>query len=92
MDDALQAFHDNCDIFISFGVHAHFNIPKLHNIGHYLELIELFGTADNFNTEYTKHLHIDMAKEAYVVFKGPVQSGLWVPEGWTETKTGPPLF
>lgn len=42
-----------------------FNIPKLHNIGHYLELIELFGTADNFNTEYTERLHIDMAKEAY---------------------------
>jgi hypothetical protein len=63
MDDTLQALHDNCDIFISLGVHAHFNIPKLHNISHYLELIELFGTADNFNTEYTEHLHINMAKE-----------------------------
>ncbi|KAF8808923.1 hypothetical protein BYT27DRAFT_7222737 [Phlegmacium glaucopus] len=51
MDDALQAFHDNRDIFISLGIRTHFNIPKLHNIGHYLELIELFGTADNFNTE-----------------------------------------
>jgi hypothetical protein len=65
MDDTLQASHDNHDIFISLGIHAHFNIPKLHNISHYLELIELFGTADNFNTEYTEHLHIDMAKEAY---------------------------
>jgi hypothetical protein len=65
MDDALQAFHDNRDVFISLDVRTHFNIPKLHNIGHYLELIELFGTADNFNTEYTERLHIDMAKEAY---------------------------
>ena len=27
-----------------------------------------------------------------LVFKGPVQSGLWVPEGWTKTETGPPSF
>jgi hypothetical protein len=25
----------------------------------------LFGTTDNYNTEYTEQLHIDLAKEAY---------------------------
>jgi len=28
-------------------------------------LIEYFGTTDNYNTEYTEHLHIDLAKDAY---------------------------
>lgn len=27
-----------------------------------------------------------------LVFKAPVQSGLWVPGEWTETETGPPSF
>ncbi|KAI9451165.1 hypothetical protein BJY52DRAFT_1206005 [Lactarius psammicola] len=28
-------------------------------------LIRTFGTTDNFNTQYTEHLHIDLAKDAY---------------------------
>lgn len=81
IDNTLQAFHDNCDIFISLGIHIHFNIPKLHNIGHYLELIELFGTANNFNTKYTECLHIDMEKEGYILtnFKDEFpQMTLWL--------------
>ncbi|KAJ7708643.1 hypothetical protein B0H17DRAFT_1124475 [Mycena rosella] len=27
--------------------------------------IQLYGTFDNYNTEYTEHLHIDLAKDAY---------------------------
>ena len=27
--------------------------------------IKLYGTLDNFNTEYTEWLHIDLAKDAY---------------------------
>ncbi|PPQ83323.1 hypothetical protein CVT26_015163 [Gymnopilus dilepis] len=65
LDHAFRAFHDNREVFISQGVRAHFNIPKLHTIGHYRELIEFYGTADNFNTEYTERLHIDVAKDAY---------------------------
>jgi hypothetical protein len=81
MDDALQAFHDNRDIFISLGVRTHFNITKFHNVRHYREFIELFGTTDNFNTEYTERLHIDMAKEAYAAtnFKDEFpQMTLWL--------------
>jgi len=65
MNDALHTFHENRDIFVSLGVRNHFNIPKLHNAGHYYKFIQLFGTADNFNTEYTERLHIDLAKDAY---------------------------
>ena len=65
MHDALHAFHLNRDIFISLGIREHFNIPKLHNAGHYHQFVQLYGTADNFNTEYTERLHIDLAKDAY---------------------------
>ncbi|PSR92369.1 hypothetical protein PHLCEN_2v4721, partial [Hermanssonia centrifuga] len=65
MEDALQRFHDNKDIFIVLGVCTDFNLPKLHFLCHYLLFIYRFGTTDNFNTEYTERLHIDFAKEAY---------------------------
>jgi hypothetical protein len=42
-----------------------FNIPKLHFASHYVDLIKLYGTTDNFNTEHTERLHIDLAKDAY---------------------------
>ncbi|THU77334.1 hypothetical protein K435DRAFT_702628 [Dendrothele bispora CBS 962.96] len=63
--DALETFHENKHIFVDLGVRSDFSIPKLHNIGHHRELIELYGTTDNCNTEYTERLHIDLAKDAY---------------------------
>ncbi len=65
MDRALQVFHENRDIFIELGVREHFDIPKVHFMGHYRFFIEMYGTTDNFNTENTERLHIDMAKHAY---------------------------
>ncbi|KAJ7055343.1 hypothetical protein C8F01DRAFT_1111491 [Mycena amicta] len=65
LDDALQTFHDNKEIFVELGIRDHFNFPKLHNISHQSMFIKLFGTSDNFNTEYTERLHIDFAKDAY---------------------------
>jgi hypothetical protein len=65
MRDALNRFHTNKDIFIDLGVRDHFNIPKFHFLSHYIDLITLFGTTDNFNTQYTERLHIDYAKDAY---------------------------
>ncbi|KAF8500501.1 hypothetical protein F5888DRAFT_1793628 [Russula emetica] len=47
-----------------------FNIPKLHFLNHYLMYIELFGTTDNCNTEYTERLHIDLAKDAWDATNG----------------------
>jgi hypothetical protein len=65
LEDALTRFHDNKDIFIILGIRDNFNIPKLHFTRHYIRLIKLFGTTDNFDTEYTERLHIDLAKDAY---------------------------
>lgn len=63
--DALNTFHDNKSIFVDLGVRTNFNLPKLHSLQHYFASIEMFGTTDNYNTEYTERLHIDLAKEAY---------------------------
>ncbi|KAG0704055.1 hypothetical protein DFH29DRAFT_849443 [Suillus ampliporus] len=65
LESALAVFHSNKDILQELEVREHFNIPKLHQLSHYVQSILLFGTTDGFNTELPEHLHIDFAKEAY---------------------------
>ena len=65
LQDSLATFHDNKAIFINLGVRENFNIPKLHSLTHYESSIRRFGTTDNYNTEQSEQLHIDMAKDAY---------------------------
>ncbi|KAF7358411.1 hypothetical protein MVEN_00891300 [Mycena venus] len=65
MGNALERFHANKSIFIDLGVRTDFNLPKLHSCTHYIMYIKFFGTTDNYNTEYTERLHIDLAKDAY---------------------------
>ena len=65
MRDHLIQFHNNKAIFFDLGVQTQFNLPKLHSLSHYESSIRLFGTTDNYNTEQTEHLHIDLAKDAY---------------------------
>ncbi|KAI0703890.1 hypothetical protein C8T65DRAFT_810535 [Cerioporus squamosus] len=65
LDEALEAFHANKDIFVDLGIRTHFRLPKLHSLDHYRRSIEFFGTTDNYDTQYSERLHIDMAKDAY---------------------------
>ena len=65
LKDSLEQFHDNKQIFVDLEIRDAFNIPKLHFARHYVDYIKLYGTLDNFNTEYTERLHIDLAKDAY---------------------------
>ncbi|CDO68115.1 hypothetical protein BN946_scf185044.g23 [Trametes cinnabarina] len=65
LKDALRRFHDNKSIFVDLGIRSHFKIPKLHFLDHYVQCIKLFGTTDNYDTQYTERLHIDFAKDAY---------------------------
>jgi len=65
LEDALACFHQVKDIFVDLGIRESFNIPKLHFVQHYVMLIRLYSTTDNFDTMYTKQLHIDFAKDAY---------------------------
>ncbi|KAI0633956.1 hypothetical protein C8Q77DRAFT_1193668 [Trametes polyzona] len=65
LGDALKRFHANKSIFIDLGIRQHFRLPKLHALEHYVQSIKLFGTTDNYDTQYTERLHIDFAKDAY---------------------------
>ena len=65
LEGSLAAFHANKAIFVDLRVWEHFNISKLHSLMHYISSIQLFGTTDNYNTEQSKHLHIDLMKDAY---------------------------
>ncbi|KAG2339926.1 hypothetical protein BDR05DRAFT_977595 [Suillus weaverae] len=65
LNKALTHFHNNKDIFVMLGIRTQFNLPKLHSYWHYFHMIQEYGTTDNFNTEYTKQLHIDLTKDAY---------------------------
>ena len=63
--ESLSAFHDSKAVFVDLGVRENFNLPKLHSLIHYPSSIQLFGTTDNYNTEQSERLHIDLAKDAY---------------------------
>ena len=65
MQRALDTFHNNKQIFIDLGIHENFNIPKLHACQHYIASIWIFGSTDNYNTQQTERLHIELAKDAY---------------------------
>ncbi|KAG1825196.1 hypothetical protein EV424DRAFT_1471780 [Suillus variegatus] len=65
LQTALTVFHTNKDILKELAVRDHFNIPKLHQLSHYVQSITLFGAADGFNTELPERLHIDFAKDSY---------------------------
>ncbi|KAJ7438607.1 hypothetical protein FB451DRAFT_1447943 [Mycena latifolia] len=64
LEDARIRFHRNKGIFVDLGVREHFNLPKVHSMEHYPGNITFFGTSDNYNTEYTERLHINLAKDA----------------------------
>ncbi|OJT02126.1 hypothetical protein TRAPUB_7421 [Trametes pubescens] len=65
LDDARRRFHANKAVFCDLGIRSHFKLPKLHSLEHYRLSIELFGTTDNYDTQFSERLHIDFAKEAY---------------------------
>ena len=65
MEDSLRAFHTHKDVLIELSICDHFNVPKIHSLVHYVSSIRVLGSADGYNTEYPKHLHIDYAKDAY---------------------------
>jgi hypothetical protein len=65
LDGALHEFHSNRSIFIDLGIREHFNIPKLHSCLHYASSIRFYGTTDNYNTQHTERLHIDLVKDAF---------------------------
>ncbi|KAG2353255.1 hypothetical protein BDR07DRAFT_1454604 [Suillus spraguei] len=72
----LAVFHTNKHILKDLTICEHFNIPKLHQLSHYVQSITLFGAADSFNTELPERLHIDFAKDAYFSYDSDSDSTL----------------
>ena len=65
LEAAWTDFYERKSVFVDHSVREHFNIPKLHSMHHYLHMIKLHGTTDNFNTELPEQLHIDIAKDTF---------------------------
>jgi hypothetical protein len=65
LDCVLQALHDDMAIFIDLGIRKDFNIPKLHVCRHYKSSIKLFGSTDNYDTQYTESLHKIFSKDPF---------------------------
>lgn len=65
LEECLVVFHNNKVVFVNLSIWENFNIPKLHSLLHYASSIRLFSIADNYNTEQSEWLHINLAKEAY---------------------------
>lgn len=65
LDEALARFHANKGVFMELGIRDHFNLPKLHALLHFAYSISLLGMTDNYDTQYTERLHIDLAKDTY---------------------------
>ncbi|KAG2113682.1 hypothetical protein DEU56DRAFT_874333 [Suillus clintonianus] len=61
-----QAARAIIDFIFYLEVREDFNIPKMHSMQHYVASIKLHGSADGFNTEFPKRLHINFAKNDYV--------------------------
>src|SRR5215469_15744319 len=62
-DTYLAEFDKQKNVFTKAGCSLGF--PKLHSLQHYSERVRMFGTPDNFDTEYMEHQHISDAKDAY---------------------------
>ncbi|QRV97235.1 hypothetical protein RhiJN_25254 [Ceratobasidium sp. AG-Ba] len=69
MEKNLEEFHDAKHVFINpenkhlLKDQDHFNdIPKLHMLTHFVDIIRELGAPDGYNTEITERLHIDYVK------------------------------
>ena len=67
MQNYNAIYHANKQAFWDLGGRKTegFDIPKAHNRHHFAEVIEWFGSTDNYNAETSEHYHIDVAKRAW---------------------------
>ncbi|KAL0062888.1 hypothetical protein AAF712_010209 [Marasmius tenuissimus] len=65
MQSSLTVWEAHQDAFIEAGTREDFNIPKFHSLVHYMEMIRMFGSTDNYNTKMFERLHIDFVKKGW---------------------------
>ncbi|KAI1786027.1 hypothetical protein LXA43DRAFT_1065395 [Ganoderma leucocontextum] len=53
LQEHLEVFHANKSVFVDLGIRGSWQLPKLHSLDHYRCSIELFGTTDNYDTQYS---------------------------------------
>ena len=66
LDDALQMFHQHCEIFWTSSIRANgFNLPQQHSLVHYSKLIHSFGAPNGLCSSITESKHIKAVKEPW---------------------------
>lgn len=65
MDDLLDRFHHNREIFISSGVRESISLPRQHALTHYVRGIRLFGSPNGLCSSITESKHIKSVKEPW---------------------------
>lgn len=65
IDDAVDRFHQERQIFIDLGIRDDFLLPRQHSLVHYRHLIQLFGAPNGLCSSITESKHIKAVKEPY---------------------------
>ena len=65
IDDAVNRFHDERQIFIDLGIHDNFLLPRQHSLLHYRSLIQMFGAPNGICSSITESKHIKAVKEPW---------------------------
>ena len=63
--DKLKSVFKNSRLFNKKTEERHFNFPKLHVMSHYADLICLYGSAQGYDTSYSKVAHKTLVKEFF---------------------------
>lgn len=65
IDEAVERFHVEREVFVDEGIREHFNLPRQHSIVHYRSLIQMFGAPNGICSSITESKHISAVKDAY---------------------------
>ncbi|KAF8800429.1 hypothetical protein BYT27DRAFT_7262837 [Phlegmacium glaucopus] len=65
IDAAVQRYHEERQIFITLGIHNHFDLPRQHSLLHYQSLIQMFGAPNGVCSSITESKHIKAVKQPW---------------------------
>ncbi|KAF8808754.1 hypothetical protein BYT27DRAFT_7255218 [Phlegmacium glaucopus] len=65
IDAAVQRYHEEHQIFITLGIHNHFDLPHQHSLLHYQSLNQMFGAPNGVCSSITKSKHIKAVKQPW---------------------------
>ncbi|KAG1838854.1 hypothetical protein DFJ58DRAFT_718665 [Suillus subalutaceus] len=65
LQDALDHFHQYCEVFKTMGVIPTFSLPHQHSLKYYLLMIQRFGAPNGLCSSITESKHIKAVKEPW---------------------------